>query len=291
MKTINIGIVAHVDAGKTTVTENLLYHSGVIKEVGRVDSGNTQTDSMELERKRGISIKSSPISFTWNDFKINIIDTPGHVDFISEVERSLSVLDGAILIISAKEGIQSQTRILFDTLKSLNIPTIIFVNKIDRVGVNYYKLINELKEVLCDKAIKLQEVYNEESKLVSIRSTFEEKLIDDDIINVLSELDESILESYINDVKISNKYIEDKISFFAKKGVVYPILCGSALNGVGIKELLDGIVRFIPFCNESSDKDLSGVVFKIQIDNGNEQKVFIRLFQGKISVRDKIEII
>lgn len=97
MKTINIGIVAHVDAGKTTTTENLLYYSGIIKEVGRVDSGNTQTDSMELERKRGITIKASAISFTWNDTKVNLIDTPGHVDFISEVERSLSVLDGAII--------------------------------------------------------------------------------------------------------------------------------------------------------------------------------------------------
>ena len=113
-KIINIGIVAHVDAGKTTITENLLYYSGAIKSVGRVDLGNTQTDSMELERKRGITIKSSTISFTWNDVKVNIVDTPGHVDFISEVERSLSVLDGAIIVISGVEGIQSQTRILTD---------------------------------------------------------------------------------------------------------------------------------------------------------------------------------
>ena len=102
-KIINIGIVAHVDAGKTTITENLLYYSGAIKSVGRVDLGNTQTDSMELERKRGITIKSSTISFTWNDVKVNIVDTPGHVDFISEVERSLSVLDGAIIVISGVE--------------------------------------------------------------------------------------------------------------------------------------------------------------------------------------------
>lgn len=136
MKTINIGIVAHVDAGKTTTTENLLYYSGAIKSVGKVDLGNTQTDSMELERKRGITIKSSAISFTWNSVKVNIIDTPGHADFVSEVERSLSVLDGAILVISAVEGIQSQTRILFNTLKTLKIPTIIFINKIDRVGAN-----------------------------------------------------------------------------------------------------------------------------------------------------------
>lgn len=137
MKITNIGIVAHVDAVKTTITENLLYYSGVIKEIGRVDSGNTQTDSMELERKRGITIKASAISFAWNNIKINIIDTHGHVDFISEVERSLSILDGAILVISAVEGIQSQTRILCNILKALNIPTVLFINKLDRAGANY----------------------------------------------------------------------------------------------------------------------------------------------------------
>lgn len=131
MKIINIGIVAHVDAGKTTTTENLLYYSGVIKEIGRVDSGNTQTDSMELERKRGITIKASAISFTWNNIKINLIDTPGHVDFISEVE-----------------GIQSQTRILFNTLKKLNIPTVLFVNKLDRAGADYNKLLSEIKKTM-----------------------------------------------------------------------------------------------------------------------------------------------
>ena len=163
MNIINLGIVAHVDAGKTTTTENLLYCSGAIKEIGKVDLGNTQTDSMELERKRGITIKSSAISFMWKDIKINIIDTPGHVDFISEVERSLSVLDGAILVISAVEGIQSQTRILFNTLKVLKIPTIIFVNKLDRVGADYKKIISDIKSAMTDKIVSLQRVDNEGS--------------------------------------------------------------------------------------------------------------------------------
>lgn len=141
MKKINIGIVAHVDAGKTTITENLLYLSGAIKKPGRVDTGDTQTDSMELEKKRGITIKTSAISYDWKNEKINILDTPGHADFVSEVERSLSILDGAVLVVSAVEGIQSQTRILFDTLMNLKIPTIIFVNKIDRAGADCRKLI------------------------------------------------------------------------------------------------------------------------------------------------------
>ena len=186
-KIINIGIVAHVDAGKTTITENLLYYSGAIKSVGRVDLGNTQTDSMELERKRGITIKSSTISFNWNNVKVNIVDTPGHVDFISEVERSLSVLDGAILVISGVEGIQSQTRILFETLKELNIPTIIFVNKLDRIGANFNKVFEDIKKNMSNKVVRLQEVYDVGSKAVYIKKLFDTCMINDDAIDVLEE--------------------------------------------------------------------------------------------------------
>ncbi len=290
MRKINIGIVAHVDAGKTTVTENLLYCGGVIKEIGRVDSGNTQTDSMELERKRGISIKSSPTSFNWNEVKINIIDTPGHVDFISEVERSLSVLDGAILVVSAKEGVQSQTRVLFDTLKALNIPTIIFINKIDRIGVNLKKLMNELKTALSDKIVSLQAVSDEGSKEVSLYNIYEKNIIGENIIDVLSEFDDDILELYINNQTIPREAIEEKISFYSKKGAVYPILYGSALMGIGIRELLDAIPKYLPLSDGNGTEALSGVVFKIQRGSVNDKRVYIRLFQGEISLRDTIAI-
>ena len=290
MKKINIGIVAHVDAGKTTVTENLLYLAGVIKEIGRVDSGNTQTDSMELERKRGISIKSSPTSFNWNDVKINIIDTPGHVDFISEVQRSLSVLDGAVLVVSAKEGVQSQTRVLFDTLKSLNIPTLIFINKIDRIGVNLKKLIRELKTSLSNKIVRLQNVYDEGNKEVSLSKLYEHSIIDEDIMNVLSELDDDILESYLNDINLCEKTIENKVSFYSKKGSLYPVLFGSALLGIGIKELLDAVPKYLPFSNSNKNNTVSGVVFKIQREGMNEKKIYIRLYEGEICLRDTIKI-
>ena len=151
MTTINIGIVAHVDAGKTSLTERILYETNVIKEIGRVDSGNTQTDSMELERQR-ITIKASVVSFFIDDVKVNVIDTPGHADFIAEVERSFRVLDGAILVISAVEGVQAQTKILMRTLQKLNIPTILFVNKIDRSGANTEKVMKQIKEVLSNEA-------------------------------------------------------------------------------------------------------------------------------------------
>lgn len=134
MKIVNIGILAHVDAGKTSLTEQLLFASGVIRNIGSVDRGDTQTDSMDLERRRGITIRSAVASFTTADIKINLIDTPGHPDFISEVERALGVLDGAVLIVSSAAGVQAQTRVLMRTLLKLRIPVLIFANKIDCVG-------------------------------------------------------------------------------------------------------------------------------------------------------------
>src|SRR6202046_4101494 len=132
--TLNLGILAHVDAGKTTLTERLLFAAGVIDEVGSVDAGTTQTDSLALERQRGITIKSAVLSLAVGDVAVNLIDTPGHPDFIAEVERALGVLDGAVLVISAVEGVQAQTRVLMRTLRRLRIPALIFVNKIDRRG-------------------------------------------------------------------------------------------------------------------------------------------------------------
>src|SRR4029079_10861094 len=133
---LNLGVLAHVDAGKTTLTEGLLHAAGVIDEIGRVDDGTTQTDTLALERQRGITIKSAVASFVVDDVTINLIDTPGHPDFIAEVERVLGVLDGAVLVVSAVEGVQPQTRILMRALQRLRVPTLLFVNKVDRTGAN-----------------------------------------------------------------------------------------------------------------------------------------------------------
>src|SRR5213080_1394217 len=147
-RTLNLGILAHVDAGKTTLTERVLYAAGVIDEVGSVDDGTTQTDSLTLERQRGITIKSAVVSFAIDDVTVNLIDTPGHPDFIAEVERALSVLDGAVLVISAVEGVQPQTRILMHALQRLRVPTLLFVNKIDRRGARFEELLDEITKRL-----------------------------------------------------------------------------------------------------------------------------------------------
>src|ERR1700704_4365793 len=148
MHSLNLGILAHVDAGKTTLTERLLFAAGVIDEIGSVDQGTTQTESLALERQRGITIKSAVASFAIGDVTVNLIDTPGHPDFIAEVERVLSVLDGAVLVISAVEGVQAQTRVLMRALQRLRISTLIFVNKIDRPGANDERVLREMAEKL-----------------------------------------------------------------------------------------------------------------------------------------------
>src|SRR3954451_22334825 len=141
---LNLGILAHVDAGKTSLTERLLHAAGVIEAVGSVDRGDTQTDTLALERRRGITIRSAVVSFTVGDVAVNLIDTPGHPDFIAEVERALGVLDGAVLVVSAVEGVQAQTRILMRALQRLRVPTLIFVNKIDRAGAGGARVVREI---------------------------------------------------------------------------------------------------------------------------------------------------
>ena len=168
MDVINLGILAHVDAGKTTLTEGMLFQAGCIRAMGNVDDGTTVTDSMDLEKKRGITIKSSVISFEWNNIKINLIDTPGHFDFLSEVESVLHVLDVVVLVIAAREGVQAQTRLFFRKLSELNIPTVIFINKLDRMGVNYEDLIKTIRTKLTDEILECQRYHGVGGKQVEI---------------------------------------------------------------------------------------------------------------------------
>ena len=157
-RTLNLGILAHVDAGKTTLTERLLYAAGVIDEIGRVDDGTTQTDTLALERQRGITIKSAVVSFAIDDVTVNLIDTPGHPDFIAEVERVLSVLDGAVLVISAVEGVQAQTRVLMRALRRLGVPTLVFVNKIDRGGARYDRVLDAISQRLTPAIVAISSI-------------------------------------------------------------------------------------------------------------------------------------
>ncbi|CAM3874537.1 MULTISPECIES: elongation factor G [Bacillus cereus group] len=286
MTTINIGIVAHVDAGKTSLTERILYETNVIKEIGRVDSGNTQTDSMELERQRGITIKASVVSFCINDLKVNVIDTPGHADFIAEVERSFRVLDGAILVISAAEGVQAQTKILMRTLQKLNIPTILFVNKIDRSGANTEKVMKQIKEVLSNEAFPFYSVENEgtkDARIIEYKSY-------ENCMELLAPYNESLLESYVNNEIVPGALLREELIKQIAQANVFPIFFGSAMTGTGVTELLENISDLIPANKPAENEVLSGVVFKIEREPSGEKIAYVRVFSGRLHVRKHVNI-
>ncbi|WP_074608511.1 GTP-binding protein [Bacillus cereus group sp. BfR-BA-01350] len=286
MTTINIGIVAHVDAGKTSLTERILYETNVIKEIGRVDGGSTQTDSMELERQRGITIKASVVSFFIDDLKVNVIDTPGHADFIAEVERSFRVLDGAILVISAVEGVQAQTKILMRTLQKLNIPTILFVNKIDRRSANSEKIVKQIKTILSNEAFPFYSVLNEgtkEARIIEYKSY-------DDCIERLAPYNESLLESYVNNEIVTDTMLREELIKQIAQANVYPIFFGSAMTGIGVSELLENISTLLPANNLSQDEELSGIVFKIEREPSGEKIAYVRVFSGNLHVRKHVDI-
>src|SRR5215213_6113030 len=200
MRTLNLGILAHVDAGKTSLTERLLFAAGVIDEIGRVDDGSTQTDSLALERQRGITIKAAVVSFMVGDVTVNLIDTPGHPDFIAEVERVFSVLDGAVLVVSAVEGVQAQTRVLMRTLQRLGIPTLIFVNKIDRGGADDARVLRDIAETLTPAVIAMGSTRDVGTRVADFTryhagdAIFATKLAD-----LLADHDDAILAAYVDD--------------------------------------------------------------------------------------------
>ena len=281
MKIINIGILAHVDAGKTTLTESLLYTSGAILELGSVDKGTTRTDTMFLERQRGITIQAAVTSFNWNDYKINIVDTPGHTDFITEVYRSLSVLDGAILVISAKDGVQAQTRILFHALQKMNIPTIIFINKIDQYGINLNNIYQNIKEKLSNDIIVMQNVTL--TPEISIKN-----IIDLDEWDPVISKNDKLLKKYIAGEKLTIQELTYEEYRCVKKGSLFPIYHGSARNNIGTQQLIEAISNL--FCPEMNKNysELCGRVFKIEYTDHKQRLVYLRLYSGTLHLRDTI---
>lgn len=216
MKIINIGILAHVDAGKTTLTESLLYASGAISEPGSVEKGTTRTDTMFLERQRGITIQAAVTSFQWHRCKVNIVDTPGHMDFLAEVYRSLAVLDGAILVISAKDGVQAQTRILFHALRKMNIPTVIFINKIDQAGVDLQSVVQSVRDKLSADIIIKQTVS------LSPEIVLEENT-DIEAWDAVIENNDELLEKYIAGEPISREKLAREEQQRVQDASLFPV--------------------------------------------------------------------
>ncbi|MCD4793221.1 MAG: TetM/TetW/TetO/TetS family tetracycline resistance ribosomal protection protein [Bacteroidales bacterium] len=288
-KTIrNIGIFAHADAGKTTVTENFLFASGKTKSLGKVDDGTTQTDYLNVEKARGISVRSSYTSFIWKDTLINLIDTPGHVDFTAEVERSLKVIDAAILVISAAEGVQAHTETIWNGLKKRNIPVIFFINKIDRAGADYQLATEEIEKELTVSLAVIHKVINEGNNDASIHSIWNTETMNNKTIENLSECNDEMLELYLNEKQIDFKLADNYLKFAIKNANIYPVLAGSAKNSVGIYELLDAVIHYFPKSSGKQDKDLSAVVFGISHDKTMGKTVHVKVFNGKINNREVI---
>lgn len=293
MNIVNIGIVAHVDAGKTTLTERILFETNVITKIGRVDHGNTQTDSLELEKRRGITIKASVVSFFVGEQKVNLIDTPGHADFIAEVERSFSVLDGAILVISAVEGIQAQTKFLMAILKQLRIPTIIFINKIDRTGAQAESLIEQIKARLTPAVIPLnrpEKLGTKDAAIVANRFSGEEQSFLDACLDLLTQNDDRLLEAYLNQEQVTEEDLHHALTSQTKAAKLYPIFFGSAMTGVGVPQLLAGVSAFFPANRPADDAPLSAVVFKIEREAAGEKIAYLRLFSGRLQVRAEVAV-
>ena len=255
MRTLNLGILAHVDAGKTTLSERLLYTTGAIDRIGSVDAGTTQTDSLELERERGITIRSAVASFLVGDLAVNLVDTPGHPDFIAEVERVLAVLDGAVLVVSAVEGVQPQTPLLFRALQRLRVPTLIFVNKIDRAGADDRRVVDAMRRRLSPAVIAMETVHDPGSRA----ATVEPFGLDDEthrlaLSEVLAEHDEAILRAYVGDgTSLSGPRLREQLAVQTRRGLVHPVFFGSAAHGIGVDELLAGVTELLGGANGDPD--------------------------------------
>ena len=218
----------------------------------------------------------------FNDIKVNLIDTPGHTDFIAEVERSMQVLDGAILVLSAKEGVQAHTYHLFHSLKKLGIPFIIFINKIDRLGSDTLAVISEIKKSLTKNIISLQVVFSEGSKEAGVSKLFQYD--ERGAVDMIAEHDNKILDDYVNDREIPTQSITESIINLSKKGIVNPVLVGSALSGTGIDELVEAIELFLPSTLMSDSGEAGFKVFKITRTPKGIKKHYIKMERGKLSV-------
>ena len=271
----NFGLMAHVDAGKTTLTERMLLHAGAIRTAGSVDAGTAHTDFLEVERRRGISVRAAATSFCYAGETINLIDTPGHVDFSGEVERALPALDGAVVVLSAVEGVQAHTEQIFRALKAAKLPALFFINKLDRAGADFDRVVSDIKRRLTRDICVL------------CRPDGRGGIAPAPLCEAAAELDEDFLNAYL-DGSATKEAAQALVAEKTKQAAVYPILCGSALKDVGVRELLDACVRLLPVQCGGAELPLSGVVFKVEHQPSIGKIAYIRLFGGRLKNRDAV---
>jgi len=324
----NIGIVAHIDAGKTTTTERMLYYAGRVHKMGEVHDGTTVMDWMAQEKERGITITSAATTFEWQDRQINLIDTPGHVDFTVEVERSLRVLDGAVGVFCGVGGVQAQSETVWHQADRYGVPRIAFVNKMDRMGASFERVVGEMKEKLGANALPVQIPWGSEDSFEGVVDILEMKAVAFDqaslgenvdlseipadlageamktrveLVERLAEIDEEVLESYLDDPDVGADVIRRGIRRAVLKNEAVPVLCGSALRNKGVQPLLDAVVHYLPSPLEvpmvrgfhpktgeevEREPDDSGpasaLVFKLANDAYVGRMAFVRVYSGTV---------
>ncbi|MEV5596586.1 GTP-binding protein [Streptomyces sp. NPDC052496] len=291
MHTLNIGILAHVDAGKTSLTERLLYATGAIERLGSVDAGDTRTDTGAIERERGITIRSAVASFTMGDVQVNLIDTPGHSDFIAEVERALGVLDGAVLLLSAVEGVQARTRVLMKTLRRLRLPTLLFVNKIDRAGARTDALVADVRRALAPHVVPMAAVRGAgtpHARTAPLRA--EEPAVRARLTELLADADEGILARAVDGPPPTQEELWTALAARTADGSVHPLYFGSAIGGQGVGALIDGMTRLIPPAPGAADRPPRGTVFAVRREPGGGKSAYLRLYEGELRPRRTVTL-
>lgn len=283
-KIMTLGVFAHANAGKTTITEQLLVHTKVKKNTGRVDHGNTTTDNMKIEQSRGISVRASMVTIPLNDKTIQLIDTPGHVDFSAEVERAISVLDGAILVVSGVEGIEPQTKVIWNILQEKKVPTIIFINKMDRLGANFDKVLNDLQKKLSSSIIPMVHVEQDQTTKGNIIYS---KANHEELLESVAEHDEEIMDKYLENEPVSEEELQNVIKRLSKNGEIQCVFGGSALNNEGMTMLIDALDKYLPTYQETKTNNPSGYVYTIKRDNG-VRELYIKVLSGTFKNRQEI---
>jgi len=291
MRCLNLGILAHVDAGKTSLTERLLFEAGVIDAVGSVDAGNTQTDTLALERARGITIRAAVVSFAIGETTVNLIDTPGHPDFIAEVERVLALLDGAVLVISAVEGVQAQTRVLFAALQRLGVPTLFFINKIDRAGAEDHALLARIGERLTPNIVAMGEVVDLGLRRATVRPFGpDDPAFAAGLAERLAENNEELLAAFVAGRTPPYPALHDALVAQSRANRIHPVFFGSAITGAGVEAAQAGIVDLLPAPPADAAAPLSGAVFKVERGPAGERIAYARLWDGRIDVRERLSV-
>jgi elongation factor G len=271
-KTRNIGIMAHIDAGKTTTTERVLFYTGKKHKIGEVHEGAAEMDWMEQEKERGITITSAATTCFWKNHRINIIDTPGHVDFTVEVERSLRVLDGAVAVFDGSQGVEPQSETVWHQADKYEVPRVAFINKMDKVGADFYMSLASIKERLSNKAVAIQLPIGADSSFSGLIDVVEQKaykfggklgeIIEEiaipedmkesvikyriDLVEKAAEADEVMTEKYLNGEELTIPELKKAIRILTLKNEMYPVICGSALGNIGVQPMLDSVIDYLP---------------------------------------------